>query len=59
MGGTYYVAEDADQLREVFAKLPRDIQNRHEEHEISAWFVLAGPLSAGGAFELSLPWNRT
>jgi Ca-activated chloride channel family protein len=58
-GGTYYAAEDADQLREVFAKLPSDIQNQHEEHEISAWFVLAGALLAVGAFGLSLRWNRT
>ena len=43
-GGTYYAAEDADQLRDVFAKLPSDIQNQHEEHEISVWFVLAGAL---------------
>ena len=57
-GGTYYAAEDADQLREVFAKLPSDIQNQHEEHEISAWLVLAGALLALGAFGLSLRWNR-
>jgi Ca-activated chloride channel homolog len=58
-GGTYYAAEDADQLREVFAKLPSDIQNQHEEHEISAWFVLAGALLVVGALGLSLRWNRT
>lgn len=58
-GGTYYAAEDAEQLREVFAKLPSDIQNQHEEHEISAWFVIAGALIAVGALGLSLRWNRT
>jgi Ca-activated chloride channel family protein len=58
-GGTYYAAEDADQLRDVFAKLPSDIQNQHEEHEISVWFVLAGALLVVGAFGLSLRWNRT
>jgi Ca-activated chloride channel homolog len=58
-GGTYYAAEDAEQLREVFAKLPSDIQNQHEEREISAWFVAAGALMAVGALGLSLRWNRT
>ena len=42
-GGTYYQAEDADQLRDVFAKLPSDIRNQHEEEEISVWFVLVAP----------------
>jgi Ca-activated chloride channel homolog len=58
-GGTYYAAEDANQLREVFAKLPSDIQNQHEDHEISSWFVLAGALLVAGALGLSLKWNRT
>lgn len=58
-GGTYYAAEDSDQLRDVFAKLPSDIQNQHEEHEFSAWLVLAGALLTFSAFGLSLRWNRT
>ncbi len=58
-GGTYYAAEDADQLRDVFAQLPSDIQNQHEEHEISVWFVLAGAVLVLGALGLSLRWNRT
>ena len=58
-GGTYYQAEDADQLRDVFAKLPSDIHNQHEEHEISVWFVFAGALLAVTALGLSLWWNRT
>jgi Ca-activated chloride channel family protein len=58
-GGTYYAAEDAEQLRDVFAKLPSDIQNQHEEQEISVWFVMAGALLVVGALGLSLRWNRT
>lgn len=58
-GGTYYAAEDADQLRAVFAKLPSDIQNQHEEHELSVWLVLTGALLAVVALGLSLWWNRT
>jgi len=58
-GGTYYAAEDAAQLRDVFAKLPSDIQNQHEEHELSVWLVLIGALIAVSALGLSLRWNRT
>ena len=49
----------ADQLGDVFAKLPSDIQNQHEEHEISVWFVIAAALLVVGALGLSLRWNRT
>ena len=58
-GGTYYQAENAAQLHDVFAKLPSDIQNQREDHEISVWFVAAGALLAAGALGLSLRWNRT
>jgi Ca-activated chloride channel homolog len=58
-GGKYYQAEDANQLHDVFAKLPSDIHNQHEEHEISVWFVLAGALLVVGSLGLSLWWNRT
>ena len=58
-GGTYYQAQNAGQLHAVFAKLPSDIQNQHEDHEISVWFVAAGALLAAGALGLSLRWNRT
>jgi Ca-activated chloride channel homolog len=58
-GGKYYQAEDASQLHDVFAKLPSDIHNQHEEHEISVWFVLAGALLVVAALGLSLRWNRT
>jgi Ca-activated chloride channel family protein len=58
-GGTYYQAEDAEQLRDVFAKLPSDIQHQRQEREISVWFVIGGALLAVGAFGLSLWWNRS
>jgi Ca-activated chloride channel family protein len=58
-GGTYYQAEDAEQLTSVFAKLPSDIQHQHEEREISVWFVLAGAGFVIAAFGLSLAWNRS
>jgi Ca-activated chloride channel family protein len=56
-GGAYYQAEDAEQLRGVFAKLPSDIQHQRQEREISVWFVIGGALLAVGAFGLSLWWN--
>ena len=58
-GGTYYPAESAQQLRDVFTKLPSDIQHQHEEREISVWFVVAGVVLALGALGLSLRWNKT
>ena len=58
-GGMYYQAQDAQQLRDVFARLPSDIQHQHEEREISVWFVLAGGLLVVAAFGLSLWWNRS
>jgi Ca-activated chloride channel family protein len=57
-GGAYYQAQDANQLRGVFAKLPADIQNQREQREISVWFVIVGALLVASAFTLSLLWNR-
>ncbi len=57
-GGTYYQAQDADQLRNVFAKLPSDIHDQREQREISVWFVVAGAILACAALVLSLRWNR-
>ena len=51
-------AQDAAQLRDVFAKLPSDIQHQREEREISVWFVIVGAMAAVLAFTLSLLWNR-
>ncbi len=58
-GGSYYQAQDAQQLRGIFAKLPSEIQHQHEEHEISVWFVLVGAGLALLAFTTSLWWNRS
>ncbi|MCU1502438.1 MAG: hypothetical protein JWM12_1792 [Ilumatobacteraceae bacterium] len=58
-GGTYYQAQDAEQLNSVFAELPRAIEHQHEEREISVWFVIAGAILAMGALGLSSRWNRS
>jgi Ca-activated chloride channel homolog len=58
-GGTYYQAEDAEQLTSVFAKLPSDVRHQREDREISVWFVMAGAVFVVAAFGLSLAWNRS
>jgi Ca-activated chloride channel family protein len=58
-GGQYYQAQDATQLRNVFASLPSDIHHQREQHEISVWFVILGALLAAGAFGSSLWLNRS
>jgi Ca-activated chloride channel family protein len=57
-GGRYFRAEDADQLSDVLADLPREIGLTTEEVEITVWFVLAGVLLAFTGAGLALWWNR-
>jgi Ca-activated chloride channel family protein len=57
-GGRYFRAEDADQLSDVLADLPREIGLQKEDVEITVWFVLAGVLLAVTGAGLALWWNR-
>lgn len=57
-GGTYYRAENADQLLDVFNNLPTDIVLQEENLEISVAFAALGGLLAIVAIGLSLLWNR-
>ncbi|MEV6494596.1 hypothetical protein AB0M20_39125, partial [Actinoplanes sp. NPDC051633] len=57
-GGRYFKAEDADQLSDVFADLPREFGVRRQDVEITVWFVLAGVLLAFAGAGLALWWNR-
>ena len=57
-GGAFYRAQDADQLRSVFAGLPSQIEHQHEQHEVSVYFAIGGALLAAAAIALSLLWNR-
>jgi len=57
-GGSYYRAQDADQLRSVFTKLPTQIELQTEDHEITVIFLIVGALLAAAAVTLSLRWNR-
>lgn len=53
-GGTYHLAEDAEQLLQVFTELPRQVEMQTEDREITSWFALAGAALAAAAIALSL-----
>jgi Ca-activated chloride channel family protein len=56
-GGTYYSAESAGELQEVFRSLPTHLITRHETTEISVAFAALGALLAALAVLLSLLWH--
>ena len=58
-GGSFYRAQDAGQLRDVFAKLPKQIELQTRHQEISVAFAALGFLLAAAAVGLSLWWNRS
>ena len=58
-GGKFYRAEDSDQLRGVFDKLPRDVELQSRQVELSVGFLGVGALLSLLAMVLSLRWNRT
>ena len=57
-GGKFYRAEDADQLRDVFASLPNQVVLQKKDREVSVAFAAIGIALAGTAMALSLLWNR-
>lgn len=57
-GGSYYRAENAEQLFSVFTELPNNIILQKEQIEISAIFLIVGALFAIGAMTLALLWYR-
>lgn len=57
-GGTYYRAENADQLLDVFLNLPTQIVLQKESLEISVFFAALGAILATAGMGLSLWWNR-
>jgi Ca-activated chloride channel family protein len=56
-GGTYYSAESAGELQNVFQNLPTYLITRHETTEISVAFTAIGALLAAIAIVLSLIWH--
>jgi Ca-activated chloride channel homolog len=58
-GGKFYKAQDAQQLKSVFANLPRDVKLQKRKIELSAGFAAFGALLTAAAVFLSLRWNRS
>ena len=56
-GGLAYKAEDADQLRKVFADLPKDVALQKERREITVWFAALGAILAAAAIAASIRWS--
>jgi Ca-activated chloride channel family protein len=56
-GGMFYSAEDAPQLRRVFADLPKDVTVQKEPREVTAPFVALGALLAAVAIGASIKWS--
>jgi Ca-activated chloride channel homolog len=58
-GGTFYRAQDADQLNHALAKLPAAFTIVRKREDLASWFALGGGLLVAAAMALSLWWNRT
>ena len=58
-GGTFYRAQDADELSRALAKLPAAFTIVRKHLDIASWFAAAGGLLIAAALALSLWWNRT
>ncbi len=56
-GGTFHAAEDADQLREVFAELPREVATQKQDTEITWMLAALGALLAAAAIAASMRWS--
>ena len=56
-GGTYYSAESAGELQNVFQNLPTYLITKHETSEVSVVFTAIGALLAALAIALSLLWH--
>ena len=56
-GGTYHNANDADQLRKVFARLPKEVATQKRPTEITWWFAGMGALLAAAAVAASMRWS--
>ena len=56
-GGTYHDAKDADQLREVFGDLPKEVATQRQLTEITWWFAALGALLAAAAVAASMRWS--
>jgi len=58
-GGTFYRAQDADQLAAALARLPDAFTIVRKHVDIASWFAAGGGLLIAAAVALPLWWNRT
>jgi Ca-activated chloride channel homolog len=58
-GGTFYRAQNADQLGSALAKLPAAFTTVRKHLDIASWFAAGGGSLIAAALALSLWWNRT
>jgi Ca-activated chloride channel homolog len=58
-GGTFYRAQDADQLSKALAQLPDAFTIVRKHVDIASWFAAGGGLLIAAALGLSLWWNRS
>ena len=56
-GGSYHLAESADQLQDVFRNLPTQLMTVTETTEISVMFVVIGAMLVTLAMALSIIWH--
>ena len=56
-GGEYHRAEDAEQLKQVFKDLPRQVELQKKQREISVVFLGLGLLLTALAIALSIKWS--
>jgi len=57
-GGTYYRAQNADQLADALGDLPSHVTVVREDVDVASWFAGGGGLLVALALGLSLWWNR-
>ena len=58
-GGSFYRAQDADQLSRALAKLPAAFTIVRKHLDLASWFAVGGGLLVAAAVGLSLWWNRS
>src|SRR5215470_8318617 len=58
-GGTFYRAQNADQLSRALTKLPAAFTIVRKHVDLASWFAVGGGLLIATAVALSLWWNRT
>jgi Ca-activated chloride channel homolog len=56
-GGTFHAAEDAEQLREVFAELPKEVATQRQPTEVTWMLAALAALLTAAAVAASMRWS--